>query len=191
MTHLEKLNLNFGATSYKEFFGTFKSHPEIFKKFGRTFVSYPLAVFSLIETSDGKLVFARRGNKVSGARGVIAPIGGFLDRKDELDGRHLFYELGREMREELGIPEQAIENMTFVAIVQKNELGGLPRLAFRSKLKITAAETKDFFLDHHDFEHTEVIFIDPNEAAIKNFLIKEGKNIYWNTKVCLRIFLSF
>jgi hypothetical protein len=94
------------------------------------------------------------------------------------------------MTEELGIFEQAIENTTFVAIAQKDELGGLPRLVFRSKLKITAAETKDFFIKHHDFEHTEIIFVDSNEVAIKNFLIKEGKNVYWSAKVCLRVFLS-
>jgi len=76
-----KLHFDFGKTSFKEFVGIYKYHPEIYSKYGVNYVPLALATFGILTTLDNKIVLAKRSDKVSGAKNMIAPIGGFLGKK--------------------------------------------------------------------------------------------------------------
>lgn len=183
------LKLVFGQTSFKEFFGTYKTNPEIFVKFGREFISYALAVCGIIVTLDGKLVFALRSDKVLGAKNFIAPIGGFLDKARRLSGQYIFNKFNEEIVEELGVPKKDIAETILIGIVSKNELGGLPRFVFYSTINARSGELLQIFKQKKNFENIKLLFVDVTSPAIKGFLETKQK-VYWTTKACLLRFLE-
>ena len=54
-----RLHLSMSTTSYKPFFGTNMSHPELADRYGPDVLANPIGVSPALETSDGQLLLGR------------------------------------------------------------------------------------------------------------------------------------
>jgi 8-oxo-dGTP pyrophosphatase MutT (NUDIX family) len=97
-----RLRLALSETSYKPFFGTNMSHPELADRFGPEVMANPVGVSPALETSDGFLLLGRRNGAVAYYPNRVHPFAGALDPKD---GGDLFAAVRRELREELSLEE--------------------------------------------------------------------------------------
>jgi hypothetical protein len=78
------LRLVLSTTSYKPFWGTNLSHPELVKQYGRAVMANPLGVSPALETADGFLLFGRRNAKVAYYPSRVHPFAGCAEPPNDL-----------------------------------------------------------------------------------------------------------
>lgn len=111
------LTIRFGPTTYREFVGTNVANPWVAQRYGADHLSDGCGVSALVRTSDGRLVLQRRSAAVFEFAGLIAACGGAVepiapgDPSTDLDAQ-----ARRELREELGLPGDALGEMTLLGI---------------------------------------------------------------------------
>ena len=100
-----RLHLELSESSYKPFLGTNMKHPELADRFGSDVMGNPVGVSSVLETSDGFLLFGRRNASVAYYPDRIHPFAGALEPRD---GGDVFAAVRRELREELSLADPEV-----------------------------------------------------------------------------------
>lgn len=158
-----RLRLAFSTTSYKVFFGTNLSHPELADRYGPAVLANPLGVSPALETADGFLLLGKRNHAVAYYPGRIHPFAGSLEATD-LDGTDppirplqrastdpasdpappdagpdVFAAVRRELAEELSLTDADLELIRCTGLVEDLRLRQ-PELIFRVRTSLSRAQ---------------------------------------------------
>jgi 8-oxo-dGTP pyrophosphatase MutT (NUDIX family) len=132
------LHLELSRTSYKLFYGTNISHPELADRYGHAVLANPVGVSPALETCDGYLMMGRRNDSVAYYPSRIHPFAGALEPADSEvgEGPDLFAAVARELAEELSIASHEIAEMRCTGVVEDVALRQ-PELIFRVRTDLT------------------------------------------------------
>lgn len=155
----EQLTLTLSETSYRPFFGTNLSHPEIADRYGREVTANPLGVSPALLTKDGFLLLGRRNAAVAYYPNRIHPFAGALEPRD---GSDVFAAVRRELQEELGLDASAIEDVRCTGLVEDRALRQ-PELIFRV---VTSRSRREIEAQVLPDEHRDSIAIVAEKDAI-------------------------
>jgi len=114
-----RLRLWLSQTSYKPFFGTNMSHPDLFERYGPDVMANPVGVSPALETSDGFLLLGRRNAAVAYYPNRVHPFAGALEPSDNGD---LFAAVRRELKEELSLEDAKVPEVRCTGIVLEQAL---------------------------------------------------------------------
>ncbi len=168
------LRLSLGDTTYKEY--TASRQSAFAQERSRQQLSNPLAVCSVVETSDGFILYEQRQH-VAVHAGRYHVIAGFFERDHDLDayGRpDPFGAMCREMREETGIqPADIAEHYCFGAVY--DIINPHAELCFLTRLHIALAEV--FTRTPEDDEIKQLRSLAVTAERLRAFLIENHGNI--------------
>lgn len=164
-----QLHLELGPTCYRDFLGTNLHHAATVWRSGEQHFADPLGISSTVMTSDGFLVFGRRGPRVAFHAGHLHTFGGLLEPSDQ-DAAGSFDVFGaavRELTEELRVRKEEITEISVVGLVRDRNILQ-PELLFEATLPLSRAELMvRFDPAAPDQEHTGLEFVhDEPEATI-------------------------
>ena len=144
----DALRLAMSRTSYKPFFGTNLSHPELAEQYGREVMANPVGVSPALHTRDGFLLLGRRNTSVAYYPNRIHPFAGCLEPKDQCDPVATLY---RELNEELGLSASELADVRCSGIAEDRTLRQ-PELIFRAEVSLTRGqlEARVHVEEHHD-----------------------------------------
>ena len=134
-----KLKLILGSTNYKEFVGTRTG--EIFQKYGAKYLANPLAICSVISTTDKVILISKRSG-VESRPGFYHVVGGYLDPYRHCDSKGLpdpFKAITTEILEETGIKEHNIKDIICLGLVYDTVLFH-PELTFYTEVTLSFPE---------------------------------------------------
>ena len=172
----QSLHLTLGDTSYKEYVTT--RNPLFARERTREELANPLAVCSVIETSDGHILLDRRQG-VDVYAGRYHVIGGFFERS--LDTTHFFAlpepfaAMRREIREETGIQNNDIRAQYSLGVVYDLTTPHA-EMCFLTLLHIPLQEV----LQHRQPEDNEIKQLIPlyvTGESLRTFILKHHGNI--------------
>lgn len=196
MVSVGKLVLSLGPTDYREFLGTnveAGKDPEYMKTLilrgsersydTDAFISNPLAICSVVETSDGKIVAGLRSDKVGEYPRCWHTVGGHPDPRHYQHKRpDMFDAMAREIESELGIDRNEIEDMRLLGLM-RNTRTRKPELLFETRLSIPYNGIKARRGTERD-EHLAIFGVDSIDALIDflnanqgNFSFPEPNNL--------------
>lgn len=127
--------IGMSRTSYKTFWGTNLSHPELADLHGPSVLANPIGVSPALETADGWLLMGRRNERVAYYPGRIHPFAGCLEPADAnagTDAPNLFTAVKRELAEELRLTSSDIQLVRLTGLAYDVQLRQ-PELIFRVK----------------------------------------------------------
>lgn len=168
------LLLETSQTSYREFIGTHTTD-ELRAAFSDpAMLANPLGVSTLVITTCGQIVLGRRSSQVALHAGYLHAFGGMLESPDCLpDGSYdVFAAAMRELREELAIARDEINEMVIIGLVRDRNL-------LQSELLFSATIALDFSTLQELFrlasksgapEHTALIAVSDEPEAIVPFI---------------------
>ena len=151
-------------SSYKEFVGT--RNKKFSDEFGISSVVNPLSVGSILKTSDNKLVFGKRSEKIDLSKGRISIPSGWVDPSSDINEGQIdvFSAVKREIYEEVGIPSTGVKNLICLGIIKNPSFTHtfLPFFAntVDSELLIQYSRNSEF---------EKIILIDDNKESIRDF----------------------
>ncbi len=161
-----ELTLRFGPTTYRDFVGTNVANPWIADRFGPDHLSDGCGISALIRTADGQLTLQRRSQAVFEFAGLIAACGGALEPLSPDDpSTSLAAQARRELREELGLPADALGVMTLLGIGRTTDRHK-PELVYLAETTVTWPDLRD---RQHD-EHTALVAIEDTAEAVATTL---------------------
>jgi hypothetical protein len=128
------LDLSLSRTSYKPFFGTNLSHPELADRFGPQLLANAIGVSPALLSADGYLMLGRRNSSVAYYPDRVHPFAGALEPRDDLD---VFADVRRELAEELHFSDSDIADIQCTGIAEDHRLRQ-PELIFA----VTSAQTR-------------------------------------------------
>ena len=131
------LHLALSPTSYKPFFGTNLSHPDLADRYGRAVLANPVGVSPALETADGFLLRGRRNDSLAYYPGRLHPFAGALEPGD----RDLFAAVRRELAEELGLGDEDVAEVRCTGVAEDRALRQ-PELIFRVRSVRTREEVE-------------------------------------------------
>lgn len=131
-----RLRLDVSLTSYKVFLGTNLHGP---RSLPASACANPIGVSPALESSDGFLLFGRRGDKVAYYPRRFHPFSGALEPSDGPDGPDIFEECRRELQEELGLDADAIACVRLLGIVEDEAIRH-PELILHVRSTLTKTE---------------------------------------------------
>jgi 8-oxo-dGTP pyrophosphatase MutT (NUDIX family) len=114
-----RLRLWLSHTTYKPFFGTNMSHPELFERYGPDVMANPVGVSPALETSDDFLLLGRRNAAVVYYPNRVHPFAGAPEPDDNGD---LFAAVRRELKEELSLETSAAPEVRCAGVVLEQAL---------------------------------------------------------------------
>ena len=114
-----RLRITLSGTSYKPFFGTNMSHPELADQYGPEVLANPVGVSPALETADHFLLLGRRNASVAYYPNRIHPFAGALEPKDNGD---LFTAVRRELHEELALGDVDVAEVRCTGLVWEEAL---------------------------------------------------------------------
>jgi 8-oxo-dGTP pyrophosphatase MutT (NUDIX family) len=169
-----KLHLVLGATTYKEY--TVTRLPTFSQGRNRQQLSNPLAVCSVVETSDGFILYEQRQN-VAVHAGRYHVIAGFFERNLDRDAQGQpdpFGAMCRELREETGIQVADIKDQYCLGAAY-DIINPHGELCFLTRLHIPLAEV--LTRTPEDDEVKELLSLAVTEESLRAFLIANHGNI--------------
>lgn len=113
------LRLVLSATSYKPFFGTNLSHPELAEQYGSGVMANPLGVSPALESCDGFLLLGKRNAAVAYYPNRVHPFSGSLEPRD---GQDVFRAVRRELQEELALADTELSDLLCTGLVEDSAL---------------------------------------------------------------------
>jgi 8-oxo-dGTP pyrophosphatase MutT (NUDIX family) len=122
--------------SYKPFFGTNMSHPQLEDRFGPDVMANPVGVSPALQTCDGFLLLGRRNASVAYYPGRVHPFAGALEPRD---GGDVFAAVRRELREELSLDDAGVPEVRLTGLVREPALRQT-ELIFRARCRLTRGE---------------------------------------------------
>ena len=169
-----KLHVVVGNTSFKEFITS--RMPEFANGRTRQELGNALAVCSVVETTDGFILYERR-RKTAIHQGRYHVIAGFFEQKRDSDATGQpdpFAAMRRELREETGITAQDIhEEYCLGAAYDITNPHG--ELCFCTRLNITLAEVRTRVPE--DDEIQQLLALHVTEESLRDFLLSNHGNI--------------
>src|SRR5437764_5512992 len=131
-----RLRLVLSEVSYKPFFGTNMTHPELEDRFGPAVMANPVGVSPALETSDGFLLLGRRNGSVAYYPNRLHPFAGALEPRD---GGDIFAAVRRELREELSLDDGDVPDVRLSGLVREAALRQT-ELIFRARCRLSRAQ---------------------------------------------------
>lgn len=169
-----RLRLVLGNTGYKEY--TTTREPEFFTGRDRQELSNALAVCSVVETSDGYILYEKRQN-VSVHVGRYHVIAGFFERDRDIDANgqpNPFGAMLREIREETGIqPSDITEQYCLGSVYDIGTPHG--ELCFLTKLHIPLSEVHTRTPEDQEIQQLLSLYVTPE--SLREFIISNHGNI--------------
>lgn len=151
-----ELTVRLGPTTYRDFVSTNVANPWIAERYGLTHLSDGCGVSALIRTADGQLVLQRRSEAVFEFPGLIAACGGALEPLTPSDpSTALPVQARREVREELGIPDESLGAITLLGIGRTTDRHK-PELVYLADTTKTWPDLRD---RHHE-EHASLVALE-------------------------------
>ena len=163
------LHITVGDTSYKEYVTT--RSPRFARVRGQMELGDPLAVCSVIETSDGYILLDQRQG-VDVYVGRYHVIGGFFER--DLDQPDPFAAIRREIREETGIQASDIRDQYCLAIVYDLATPHA-ELCFLTRLHIPLQEV--LIREPEDDEVKQLQSLQVTSESLRDFILRHHGNI--------------
>ncbi len=120
------LELELSHTSYKIFWGTNLSHPDLADRFGPEALANPVGLSCALESSDGYLMLGRRNASLAYYPLRIHPFAGSLEPAAQVD---VFANIERELAEELAFTAHDIDRITCIGLIEDLSLHQ-PELVF-------------------------------------------------------------
>jgi 8-oxo-dGTP pyrophosphatase MutT (NUDIX family) len=167
------LQLVLGDTSYKEY--TTTRIPEFFQGRRREELANPLAVCSVVETSDGYILYEKR-NHVAVHEGRYHVIAGFFERDRDMNAAmpDPFAAMRRELREETGIQTSDIrEQYCLGSAYDVTTPHG--ELCFLTRLHIPIEEVHKREPEDNEIEHLLSLYV--TEESLRDFILINHGNI--------------
>jgi hypothetical protein len=163
-----------GDTSYKEY--TTTRVPEFAQGRSRQELSNALAVCSVVETTDGHILYEKR-QKVSVHVGRYHVIAGFFERDRDVDTAKRpdpFQAMRREIREETGIQSTDIrEQYCLGAVYDVTTPHG--ELCFLTRLNIALAEVHQKVPEDDEIQHLLSLYV--TQESLREFVLTNHGNI--------------
>lgn len=171
----ERLNLELGATDFRELVGTNLGHPEWLRSLGPTYLSNALGVHAAVGSSDGKLIMYRRSALVAECPGCFDACGGHVEPDfDCPDGiPDPFSSIAREIQEEMGIGPTEIVSVTCLGLARATATFK-PDLIFSVR---TNRPSSSLLRGPLSEEHAAVKAIGDDESSVRRFLQRYGKTM--------------
>ncbi|MGD0540920.1 MAG: hypothetical protein ABSB33_05320 [Tepidisphaeraceae bacterium] len=131
------LELELSPTSYKIFWGTNLTNPDLGDRYGPEALANPVGLSCALESSDGYLIFGRRNASLAYYPLRIHPFAGSLEPAQPLD---VFADVERELAEELAFAPGDIARIVCIGMIEDLSLRQ-PELIFsvrstRSRMQI-------------------------------------------------------
>ncbi len=169
-----KLHLVMGNTSFKEYLTT--RAPEFAAGRARQELGNALAVCSVVETTDGYILYERR-QKTSMHLGRFHVIAGFFEQgrdSDAIGQPDPFAAMRRELREETGITAQDFRaEYCLGAVYDTTHPHG--ELCFCTRLNITLAEVHTRIPEDDEIQHLLALHV--SAESLQDFLFNNHGNI--------------
>ena len=178
-----KVIISLGMTNYKDYVGTnLANNLNVLKERGlkegdeNLYLSNPLGNMCVTETSDGKIVFIKRSNKVAEYKGFIDVPGGhpepdlagitlenmfdYSKSQEELK-KVLFDSVEEELISELNVTQADMGKITCIGIITNTETNK-PDIIFHAKLTISSKQLEELYREgpEESFESDDIIFVD-------------------------------
>ncbi len=134
----DRLALELSPSSYKPFYGTNLSHPELADRYGSAILANPVGVSPALITGDHHLMFGHRNASLAYYPGRIHPFAGALEPRDAGD---VFAALRRELEEELALDASDLIDLRCTGIVEDRALRQ-PELIFAARTPLTCAQVE-------------------------------------------------
>jgi hypothetical protein len=138
------LELALSRTSYRVFLGTNLHNAALADRYGPQVLANPVGLSTLIQSADDFLLLGRRSSSVAYYPNRIHPFAGALEPADNVD---VFAEARRELKEELAMGAEQIDELRCIGVVEDRALrqpelifvarSNLPRERIESKLDVT------------------------------------------------------
>ncbi len=176
--------LDVGPTNYRDFVGTNLLNKDRVHEFGWHRFSNPIGTTATIITSDGRLLYGRRSERVAYHGGYLHTFGGALEQADWKPAARgaprarmvdAFASVRRELDEEIHVGEQEINETVCLGLVRDREIFQ-PELIFDATVSLTRDELAAR-LDPRDElqEHTAVEACRDAPEAVVPFIQGAGK----------------
>ncbi|HJT59980.1 MAG TPA: NUDIX hydrolase [Ktedonobacteraceae bacterium] len=168
------LHLILGDTTYKEY--TVSRQPVFAQGLSRQQLSNPLAICSVVETSDGFILYEQRQH-VAVHAGRYHVIGGFFDRDADRDAQEKpdpFGAMRREIREETGIRSADIVEQYCLGAVY-DIINPHAELCFLTHLRISLAEVLTRTPEDDEVKALRSLAV--TSESLRAFLIENHGNI--------------
>jgi hypothetical protein len=163
-----RLRLALSTTSYKPFFGTNMSHPELAERYGPEVMANPVGVSPAVESADSFLLLGRRNAAVAYYPNRVHPFAGALE---PADGGDLFAAVRRELREELSLGEADVAEVRCTGIVLEKALRQ-NEFIFRARTSLSREQVESR-LDRREHRAAYVVPATPHgvESALRDPLL--------------------
>ncbi len=167
------LHITMGATSYKQYVTT--RVPDFAQGRARSELGNPLAVCSVVETSDGSILLDKRQG-VDVYVGRYHVIGGFFERHLDQVGSlpDPFGAVRREIREETGIQSDDIRDQYCLGVVYDLQMPH-GEMCFLTRLHIPLDEVLRRVPEEHEIK--QLIPLHVTVDSLRKFVLKHHGNI--------------
>ena len=160
------LLLELSRTSYKLFYGTNLTHPEVAERFGLDALARPIGVSPALLSVDGYLLLGRRNASVAYYPNRLHPFAGSLEPDDALD---VFAAVRRELREELSLRDGDLVDIVCTGIVEDTRLRQ-SELIFAAHCRLTRDQIAS---QVHAAEHLEAWSVPATADQIAKALVEQ------------------
>ncbi|QOV89053.1 NUDIX hydrolase [Humisphaera borealis] len=162
------VRIGMSRTSYKSFWGTNVSHPELADQYGPGVLANPIGLSPALLTADGWLLLGRRNERVAYYPGRVHPFSGTLEPDDgsgdgERDAPDVFAAVRRELHEEVRVGASDIVSMRLIGLAEDARLRQ-PELIFGVETLLSRGQVE---LQLDQAEHRDVVAIPAEPAAVK------------------------
>lgn len=161
-----------GSTCYRDFVGTNLFNQHRLGDFPWESFANPLGTTATLVSSDGRIVYGRRSDRVAYHAGHVHTFGGTLEAADlAADGQvDPFGSVMRELEEEVGLRPGEYEPLIFVGLVRDRDIHQ-PEMLFETRVNLTHAELiRRWERAEARDEHCELIGVDDDPEAIVPFV---------------------
>jgi 8-oxo-dGTP pyrophosphatase MutT (NUDIX family) len=131
------LHLSLSPTSYRVFMGTNARHPGWADLHGPQVMAAAVGTSVVLCSSDGRLVFGRRSQRVALYPGCAHPFGGTMEPPPDGSPPDLLGEMRRELHEEVGITASDLADLRVIALVEDRRLRQ-PELVYAARTHLSS-----------------------------------------------------
>ena len=165
----DRLVLTASPTDYRAFVGTNLRNGGRLDEWGVDAYANPIGISAVVRTSDGLLVFGRRGSRVFFHAGRLHTIGGTVEPDDRgADGAiDVFAAMRREVCEELAVTDAEIAGLVCTGLIRDGALHQ-PELIFRAELTLSRGDVLARFdpsAPHQEHDALELCHDEPEAVA--------------------------
>lgn len=166
----DDLTLTLGTVSYRDFVGTNLTSPHLRYLHGDEVLANPLGVSAAVVTSDDFLVLGRRSGRVLWHAGMIHPVGGMVEPRDQTLAPDPFACMAAELCEETGVCNGDVVESVCVGLVRDRRIVQ-PELIFDLTVQPTAEDIRRRAAEACDaHEHAEMVPVRDNSASVVSFI---------------------